>query len=94
VLLLPSEITEIAGVADYIPQTNNFAKLNEQRLGSLLPGVQTKSRFFTIYALGEAFEGTNANAPVVSQRVLRTLVEVTTNNSPPSIEIVYQTPVQ
>jgi hypothetical protein len=94
VLLLPSEITEIAGVADYIAQTNNSAKLNEQRLGALLPGVQTKSRFFTIYALGEAFEGTNANAPVVSQRVLKTLVEVRTNSSPPSVDIVYQTPVQ
>jgi hypothetical protein len=94
VILLPSEITEVAGVADYIAQTNNSAKLNEQRLGALLPGVQTRSRFFTIYALGEAFEGTNASAPVASQRVLRTLVEVRTNSSPPSVDIVYQTPVQ
>jgi hypothetical protein len=94
VIMLPSEITEIAGVADYIAPTNDAAKVNEQRLGALLPGVQTKSRFFTIYALGEAFEGTNANAPVASQRVLKTLVEVRTNSSPPSIDIVYQAPVQ
>jgi hypothetical protein len=94
VLLLPSEIAEIAGVADYVAPTNNAAKINEQRLGALIPGVQTKSRFFTVYALGEAFEATNASAPVVSQRILRTLVRVDTNTSPPSIDIVSQTTPQ
>lgn len=90
VLLLPSEITEVAGISDFIAPTNLASKANEQRLATLFPGMQTKSRFFTIYALGEAFEGTNANSPVASQRILKTMVRVNTNSSPPGVDIIYQ----
>lgn len=93
-LLLPSEVTEISGIADYVAPTNNASKVNEQRLGALFPGLQTKSRFFMIYALGEAYEGTNTSAPVVGQRILKTAVRVNTNSSPPSIDILYQTASQ
>lgn len=88
-LLLPSEIVEIAGFADYAGQGDNF-KLNEYRIGTLFPGLSTKSRFFKIYAVGEAFEGTTQN--VAATALLQTLVEVNDSTTPPTVTTIYQYP--
>jgi len=89
-LILPSEIVEVAGFADYAGQGNNF-KLNEYRIGSLFPGLSTKSRFFKIYAVGEALEGTTTQN-VAATALLQTLVEVDDSTDPISITTIYQYP--
>jgi hypothetical protein len=89
-LMLPSEIVEVAGFADYAGQGDNF-KLNEYRIGSLFPGLSTKSRFFKIYAVGEAFEGTTTQN-VAATALLQTLVEVDDSTDPISITTIYQYP--
>jgi hypothetical protein len=89
-LMLPSEIVEVLGFADYAGQGDNF-KLNEYRIGTLFPGLSTKSRFFKIYAVGEAFEGTNAQS-VAATALLQTLVEVDDSTDPISITTIYQYP--
>jgi len=94
-LLLPSEMAEIRGVADFFPSTGatvNSNKFNEYRLSTLFPGAGSRSRFFRIYALGEALEGRAANAPVAAKAFLQTLVEVDITSTPPSIRIVNQYP--
>lgn len=90
VLLIPSEIAEIRHFADFAV-TDSF-KANEYRISALFPGLTTRSRFFRIYAAGEAFEGTNSNAPVAASAFLQTLVEVDTSQSPPAIRTVNQYP--
>jgi hypothetical protein len=87
--ILPSEIMEIAGVADAVDQTdyNNSTshfKWNEGRASALLPAVTTRSSFFTIYAYAQAGQLRNKNLPesdtnpfvVDSEAVTKTLVEV------------------
>jgi len=88
-LLLPSELAEINQVANFAATPNQF-KQNEYRLGALFPMVATKSRFFKIYAVGEAFEGTTQN--VAAMALLQTLVEVNDSTTPPTITTVYQYP--
>jgi hypothetical protein len=94
VLLLPSEITEIVGVADFATETARF-KENELRLGALFPGLGTKSRFFKIYAVGEALEGgaqedADEDVKVAATALLETLVEVDDSTEPVSIRTIYQ----
>jgi hypothetical protein len=89
-LLLPSEITEVNGFANYQTTNTNLVKANEYRLGALFPGISTKSRFFKIYAVGEAFEGTNQ--VVAATALLQTLVEVNDATNPVSIRTIYQYP--
>jgi hypothetical protein len=92
--LLPSEVTEIAGIADFInistaPNNNNVRfKANEQRLAALFPMLQTRGRFFTIYAIGEAMEGDE----VVATRYLNTLVQVDNTANPPMVRKILQQP--
>jgi hypothetical protein len=90
-LLLPSEITEVNGFANYVPAADvNAFKANEYRLGALIPGMETKSRFFKIYAVGEAFQGTSQQ--VAATALLQTLVEVDDTTTPPTITTIYQYP--
>jgi hypothetical protein len=89
-LMLPSEIVEVAGFADYAGQGDNF-KLNEYRSGTLFPGLSTKSRFFKIYAVGEALEGATTQN-VAATALLQTLVEVDDSTDPISITTIYQYP--
>lgn len=94
-LLLPSEMAEIRGMADFLASTGaavNSNKFNEYRLNTLFPGAGSRSRFFRVYALGEALEGRAANAPVAAKAFLQTLVEVDISSTPPSIRIVNQYP--
>jgi len=59
-LVLPGEVTEIRGVADYstINQYNGGGyrsiKENENRLSAFFPGFTLQSNFFTIYAYAQA----------------------------------------
>jgi Tfp pilus assembly protein PilX len=89
-LLLASEIAEVNGFANYITGNPNNFKANEYRLGALFPGLSAKSRFFKIYAVGEALAGTNGDSAAVA--LLQTLVEVNDSTSPPSISIIHQYP--
>ncbi len=59
--ILPSEIMEIAGVADAVSQTDynnsiSHFKRNEGRASALIPAVTTRSSFFTIYAYAQALD--------------------------------------
>jgi hypothetical protein len=76
--ILPSEIMEIAGVADAVSQTdyNNSSshfKWNEGRASALIPAVTTRSSFFMIYAYAQALD---KNQIVDSEALTKTLVEV------------------
>ena len=76
--ILPSEIMEIAGVADAVDQTdyNNSTshfKWNEGRASALLPAVTTRSSFFTIYAYAQALDKLGN---IDSEAVTKTLIEV------------------
>lgn len=90
VLMLPSEIVEVAGVSDYSTTPDRF-KLNEYRSAALFPGLSAKGRFFTIYAIGQALEATDPPLPV-STVLLQTLVEVDETASPPTCRIIHQYP--
>jgi hypothetical protein len=90
-LLLPSEIVEVKGMADY-NTTEGQAERNEIRINALFPGLATKSRFFRIYALGEALEGKPPKVSVAAKALLQTLVAVDTSKSPP-IKIINQYPI-
>jgi hypothetical protein len=81
--ILPSEIMEIAGVADAVSQTdyNNSSshfKRNEGRASALIPAVTTRSSFFTIYAYAQAGREnpTTNQFEVDSEALTKTLVEV------------------
>lgn len=72
-IALPSEIAEISGVADFSPV---LTSTNETRLSSLFPLVSTTSRFFAVYARGEAVRaraGNKYETMAVSQK--KTVVE-------------------
>lgn len=90
-LLLPSEMAEIRGVADFSAAAISN-KVNEYRLSTLFPGAGSRSRFYRITALGEALDGKAANAPSAAKAFLQTLVEVNTNSTPPSVRIINQYP--
>jgi hypothetical protein len=91
-LILPGEVTEISGVADYgnrsqynyTLNTSYSIKQNEGRLSAFFPGLTTCSNFFTIYAYAQAGQLQNKTQPesssnpfVVDSEVLtKTLVEV------------------
>ena len=91
VLVVPSELAEVAGFADFVSATGtNSFKLNEHRLSALFPGVSTRSSFYTIYAVGEVFEGTNQQ--VAASSLLKTLVEIDNSTTPPSVRTVLQQP--
>ena len=83
-LVLPGEVTEIRGVADYGPrhqylftnnpnQNNRSIKENEGRLSAFFPGLTTCSNFFTIYAYAQALDKTGN---LDSEALTKTLVEV------------------
>jgi hypothetical protein len=75
--ILPSEIMEIAGVADAVSQTEynittngtstsnstSHFKWNEGRASALIPAVSTRSSFFTIYAYAQAGQLQNKTQP-------------------------------
>ena len=75
--ILPSEIMEIAGVADAVSQTEynittngtstsnstSHFKWNEGRASALIPAVTTRSSFFTIYAYAQAGQLQNKTQP-------------------------------
>jgi len=65
---MPSEIAEISTVADH---SSKLLSTNETRLSAFYPLISTASRFFGIYARGEAVSGTN----IMSVRQLKTTVE-------------------
>jgi hypothetical protein len=90
VLLLPSEITEIDGFADYVTAADK-SELNEYRLGALLPGLSTRSRFFKIHSVGQVFEGTNS-ANVAATSLLQTLVEVDDSTTPVTVRKILEYP--
>ena len=90
-LLLPSEMAEIRGVADFSAAAISN-KVNEYRLSTLFPGAGSRSRFYRITALGEALDGKAANSPSAAKAFLQTLVEVNTNSTPPSVRIINQYP--
>ena len=81
--ILPSEIMEIEGVADAVPQTdyNNSSshfKWNEGRASALIPAVTTRSSFFTIYAYAQALDN---QQNIDSEALTKTLVEVESDTS-------------
>jgi hypothetical protein len=94
-LLLPSEMAEIRGVADFVPATPaavNSNKFNEYRLSTLFPGAGVRGRFFRIYAMGEALEGPATNPTVAAKAFLQTLVAVETNAAGLTTSIINQYP--
>jgi hypothetical protein len=80
-LILPGEVTEISGVADYgnrsqynyTLNTSYSIKQNEGRLSAFFPGLTTCSNFFTIYAYAQALDKQGA---IDSESLTKTLVEV------------------
>jgi hypothetical protein len=79
-LVLPGEITEISGVADFFEAHQyhfnkghrNF-KANENRLSAFFPGLTLQSNFFTIYAYAQALD---QSGNIDSESLTKTLVEV------------------
>jgi uncharacterized membrane protein len=79
--ILPSEIMEIAGVADAVDavslaaynNSSSHFKWNEGRASALIPAVSTRSSFFTIYAYAQALD---KSGNVDSEALTKTLVEV------------------
>jgi hypothetical protein len=81
--ILPSEIMEIAGVADAVSQTDyanssSHFKWNEGRASALIPAVTTRSSFFTIYAYAQAgrVNSTTNQFEIDSEALTKTMVEV------------------
>jgi hypothetical protein len=83
-LILPGEVTEIRGVADYGRRsqyqydnsgTSGFKSIkeNEGRLSAFFPGLTTCSNFFTIYAYAQALDKLGN---IDSEALTKTLVEV------------------
>ena len=76
--ILPSEIMEIAGVANEVDQTNytnssSHFKWNEGRASALIPAVTTRSSFFTIYAYAQALD---TQGKIDGEALTKTMVEV------------------
>jgi len=86
-IVLPGEVTEISGVADYgirsqyiysditpLAQNNSSSiKQNEGRLSAFFPGLTLQSNFFTIYAYAQALD---RQGNIDSEALTKTLVEV------------------
>ena len=83
-LILPGEVTEIRGVADYGRAsqyiydgsgTSGFKSIkeNEGRLSAFFPGLTTCSNFFTIFAYAQALD---KSGNPDSEHLTKTLVEV------------------
>ena len=94
--ILPSEIMEIAGVADDVSQTNynnttSHFKWNEGRASALLPAVSTRSSFFTIYAYAQALD---KSGNIDSEALSKTLVEVQFNAGNYTVKKIYTQPIQ
>ena len=84
--ILPSEIMEIAGVANEVDQTNynnsaSHFKWNEGRASALIPAVTTRSSLFTIYAYAQAGKEINGTFVPDSEALTKTLVEVQSDTS-------------
>jgi hypothetical protein len=71
-LILPGEVTEISGIADYGARSQydysaspgaRSIKENEGRLSAFFPGFTMQSNFFTIYAYAQAGQLQNKNQP-------------------------------
>jgi hypothetical protein len=90
-LVLPGEVTEISGVADYARSQYDFTnawyqsiKRNEGRLSAFFPGLTLCSNFFTIYAYAQAGQLKDKNQPesasnpfvADSEALTKSLVEV------------------
>ena len=93
--ILPSEIMEIAGVADAVSQGNytntaSHFKWNEGRASALIPAVTTRSSFFTIYAYAQALD---KSGNVDSEHLTKTLVEVQYNSGNYSVKKLYTQPI-
>ncbi len=89
--ILPSEIMEIAGVADAVDQTDytnsaSHFKWNEGRASALIPAVTTRSSFFSIYAYAQALD---KNQVVESEALTKTLVEVQYNSGNYTVKKLY-----
>jgi hypothetical protein len=83
-LILPGEVTEIQGVADYGRRSqyqydnsgtsrHKSIKENEGRLSAFFPGLTTCSNFFTVYAFAQALDKLGN---IDSEALTKTLVEV------------------
>ena len=92
--ILPSEIMEIAGVADAVDavslaaynNSSSHFKWNEGRASALIPAVSTRSSFFTIYAYAQALDN---QQNIDSEHLTKTLVEVevTTATTPAQYKV-------
>ena len=93
--ILPSEIMEIAGVADAVSQTDynnsiSHFKRNEGRASALIPAVTTRSNFFTIYAYAQALD---KQGNIDSEVLTKTLLEVQYNSGNYSVKKLYTQPI-
>jgi len=93
--ILPSEIMEIAGVADAVSQTDyanssSHFKWNEGRASALIPAVTTRSSFFTIYAYAQALDN---QGNIDGEALTKTLVEVLYNSGNYSVKKLYTQPI-
>jgi hypothetical protein len=98
--ILPSEIMEIAGVADAVSQTsysNNAThfKWNEGRASALIPAVTTRSSFFMIYAYAQAgrVNSTTNQFEIDSEALTKTMVEVQYNAGNYTVKKLYSQPI-
>jgi hypothetical protein len=104
--ILPSEIMEIAGVADAVSQTDyanssSHFKWNEGRASALIPAITTRSSFFMIYAHAQAGQLQDKNQPesasnpfvVDSEALTKTLVEVQYNSGNYTVKKLYTQPI-
>jgi hypothetical protein len=93
--ILPSEIMEIAGVANEVDQTNynnsaSHFKWNEGRASALIPAVTTRSSFFTVYAYAQALD---KQGNIDSEVLIKSLVEVQYNSGTYSVKKLYTQPI-
>jgi hypothetical protein len=97
--ILPSEVMEIAGVADAVSQTNysnstSHFKWNEGRASALIPAVTTRSSHFMVYAYAQALDKIGN---IESEALTKTMVEVQLNPStqPPTYTVkkLYTQPI-
>jgi len=93
--ILPSEIMEIAGVADAVSQTDyanssSHFKWNEGRASALIPAVTTRSSFFTIYAYAQALDKTGN---IDSEALTKTMLEVQYNSGNYTVKKLYTQPI-
>lgn len=94
--ILPSEIMEIAGVADAVDQTDytnssSHFKWNEGRASALIPAVTTRSSFFSIYAYAQAgrVNSTTNQFEIDSEALTKTMVEVQYNSGNYTVKKLY-----